>query len=499
MDNYSRRQVLQTMAAGGVLSALPANAGFAEQSAPTNAIQIENQQPGTRDWMLSRAKIDAPSKYRCPWIEGYASHSSIEAGESLQLFVSTTPATRFRIDLFRLGFYGGLGGRLVASLGEFEGREQPLPEPGPKRLIDCHWEATTSLVIPKDWCSGVYVGKLTLLDEGTDSYVIFVVKDRRPCDLVFQCSDHTWQAYNRWPTQFSLYDNGVEQWYWGHSVQVGFNRPYGKYCQILDAPLSTGSGEFFLWEFPFVYWIEQQGYDVSYIANGDTHHDVSFLSRAKGFLSVGHDEYWTRQMFDHAQIAIASGVSVGFFSGNAVCGRIQFGESGREFERVGVFGPPGGTHEFSHMKTLEHERPYANELVGAHSTGPVTGGADWVCTQPEHWIYEGTGFELGSRIPGVIGWEWHGDPAPLPGLEVIASDFTQSSPGTLNGGKYTATVYPGPKKNFVFNASTCWWADGLSQPPGYVRPQVYTAPQGPNPALQKITSNILNKMITGIS
>ena len=133
--------------------------------------------------------------------------------------------------------------------------------------------------------------------------------------------------------------------------------------------------------------------------------------------------------------------------------------------------------------------------MGAHSTGPVTGGADWVCSKPDHWIYANTGMKQDERIPGVIGWEWHGDPANIPNLEIVATDATQSAPGKPNGGIYTATVYSGPKDNFVFNASTCWWADGLSSPPGYVRPKAYTAPQGPDARIQQITRNILNRMI----
>jgi hypothetical protein len=200
-------------------------------------------------------------------------------------------------------------------------------------------------------------------------------------------------------------------------------------------------------------------------------------------------------MFRNVQRAIAAGVNVGFFSGNAVCGRIKYEPTVRGFERVGVFGPPAGTQEFDAIETLPHTRPYANELIGAHSTGPVTGGADWICTQPDHWIYGQTGMRAGDTIPGLIGWEWHGDPAPIEGLEIVATGPTQSSPGQPNGGTYTATIYPGPRSNFVFNAATCWWADGLSAPPGYVRPSVYTSPQGPDRRVQQMTRNILDRMI----
>ena len=493
---FDRRQLLKLGAAGSAawLASHTASAETVLARTASKQIVEENARQGTRDWMLAKTRIDPVTKYRCPWIEGYTSHASIQAGQTLQVMVSTNPASDFKIQFYRLGYYGGDGGRLVHSSEKLKGQVQPMPEVGPRRLQNCQWAVSYELQIPEDWLSGVYVGKLSEENQGLESYVIFVVRDERQPHLVFQCSDHTWQAYNRWPSQFSLYDDGENQWHWGDKSQVSFNRPYGKYCQIFDAPLSIGSGEFFLWEFPMAYWLEHEGYDVSYISNTDLHRDASQASRGAGFLSVGHDEYWTIEMFRSMQAAIAQGVGVGFFSGNAVCGRIAWDEATRSLRRLGVFGPPGGTREFESMQSLPHVPPYGNELMGAHSTGPVTGGADWVCRLPQHWLYEQTGMQQGEAVPGVIGWEYHGDPAAIPGLEIVASGPTQTAPGVLNGGEYTATVYPGPKCNFVFNASTCWWADGLSEPPGYVRPSVYTSPQGPDPRLQQITRNVLNRM-----
>jgi hypothetical protein len=484
-----RREAVKRIAAFGA-------AGFVSPllAAERSAIVTENEKKGTREWMLSKARIDPATKYRCPWIEGYCSQTSVRAGETISFHVSTNPPSAFTIEIYRSGYYGGAGGRLMKELGPFQGRVQPDPEIGPKRVRDCSWEACAELRIPSDWLSGVYVGKLTARNDGTESYVIFIVRDDRKADFIFQCSDTTWEAYNRWPSQFALYDDGKEQWYWGGDVQVSFNRPYSKYCQIFDAPLSTGSGEWFLWEFPLAYWMEQQGYDVTYISNLDTHRDARGLLRAKGMLSVGHDEYWSAEMFANVSAARDAGVNLAFFSGNAICGRILFGDRTRAFERVGVFGPPGGMRDFKSMSSLKHERPYANELIGAHSTGPVTGGADFICSKPDHWIFAGTEMKAGDGIPGVIGWEWHGDPANIPGLEVVATGPTQSAPGKPNGGIYTSTVYPGPRGNFVFNAATCWWADAISEPPGYLRPKAYTEPKGPNPKAQRITRNILERM-----
>lgn len=485
-----RRDAIRNLAALGAAGFVPR--GLA---AEPGAIAAENARPGTRDWMLTKTAIDPATKYRSPAIEGYCSRASARAGEPVTFHVSTNPPSRFTIEIFRTGYYGGDGGRLMQKLGPFDGRTQPEPPVGPKRVRVCEWEPCAELRIPADWLSGVYLGKLTAEAGGTQSYVVFIVRDDRRADLIFQCSDNTWQAYNRWPSQFALYDDGKNQWYWGDKVQVSYRRPYGKYCQILDAPLSIGSGEWFLWEFPFAFWLEQHGYDVTYISNLDTHRDAAGLLRARGFLSVGHDEYWTIEMFRNVQAAVAGGVSAGFFSGNAICGRVLFDETLSAFERVGVFGPPRGMRDFAAMSSLAHERPYANELMGAHSTGPVTGGADWVCAQPDHWIYEGAAMRKGEGIPGLVGWEWHGDPAPIPGLEIVATAPTQDAPGKPNGGIHTGTVYPGPRGNIVFNAGTCWWADGLSAPPGYVRPRVYTEPKGPDARAQRITQNVLRRMI----
>jgi hypothetical protein len=137
-------------------------------------------------------------------------------------------------------------------------------------------------------------------------------------------------------------------------------------------------------------------------------------------------------------------------------------------------------------------------LIGARNVPPVTGGGPWVCSLSEHWIFAGTGMRKGDGIPGLVGWEWMGRPAPIPGLEVVSTGPTRNAaPGPAGEGVYAATIYPGPRGNFVFNAATCWWADGLSAPPGYVRPKVYTEPKGPDPRVRTITRNILDRICRG--
>ncbi len=514
MSDPTRRDVLSAISKMGVAAMLPGalagcaaneeggssgGTGPAITKRKADLIRDENEKPGTKDWILTKPAIDHAVKYRCPWIEGYFSRSSVRAGETITLHVSTNPESKFSVDLYRMGYYGGAGARHIGNLGTFPGKVQEDPLVDPHRLRVCKWDPCTKITIPAEWPSGIYLAKLTAERESVQSYAVFVVRDNRRADYMFQVSDTTWQAYNRWPSQYSLYDNGANPWYWGTGIDVSFDRPYGKYCQIVDQPLSTGSGEWLLWEFPLAYWMEQQGYDVTYVSNIDTHADAPGLKRAKGFLSVGHDEYYSLAMFNNLKQAIADGLNVAFLSGNTCCGLIELlpgkdGTPNRVMRRLDRFGPSDdiGNKIFPDMKTLPRQGPNENTLIGARSTGPVMGGAPWTCAKPDHWLFSGTGMKEGDGIPGLVGWEWHGEPADIPGLEIVAKGETNCSAGK---GMYTSTLYPGAKGNIVFNAATCWWADGLSAPPGYIHPKAHGAePKGPDPRVQKITANLLDRM-----
>jgi len=471
-----------------------------------NPIQIENRKPGAADWQLTRVRLDSREGMRSPFIEGYCSRQSVLAGEPLDIMVSTDPPVQFKIEIFRTGFYGGKGARLMKTLGPFQGKAQPVPKPGPKDIHECKWEVTTQLKIPKDWVSGVYLGRLTTLPEEADqpywqSYVIFIVRDERPADILFQCSDNTWQAYNRWPTKYSVYTHPKGNGPW---ADVSFDRPYGRqpqYTGIVNDPLSVGSGEFLCFEQPFSYWLEQHGYDVTYCSNSDMLAPDRGLP-CKVFLSVGHDEYWDIRQFRSAETMRDAGVNLMFFSGNAVCWVSPFRASSSGAPNRIIFrgGPYGGKQEYAQDRQQKNgpfpeHGPDEGLLMGARNGRPINGGADWIVTKPDHWLFAGTGMKQGDRIPGLVGWEYHNLAATeIPGLEIVAEGTVWTGGGALS--HYTATIYPGPKKNFVFNAATIFWCQGLSMPPGHTLPwSHWSRPHGPDPRVQRITHNVLRKAI----
>ena len=147
----------------------------------------------------------------------------------------------------------------------------------------------------------------------------FIVRDDSPhSNIVFQTSDETWQAYNGWGGN-NLY-GGTGPGFDGAAYAVSYNRP----ITTRDASIGpTGGGEFgtandmlFSAEFPAIYWLEENGYDVSYLSGIDVSTNGSLLLNHKVYMDAGHDEYWTDSQRANVQAAADAGVNLVFMSGN---------------------------------------------------------------------------------------------------------------------------------------------------------------------------------------
>src|SRR5947208_1281636 len=108
-SRLDRRDLLKGAAAAGLASVLdPLSGALAKPAAAQrDLIRTENEKPGTTDWLLQNTRVDPKTKYRSPWIEGYCSHTSLRAGDTLEIMVSTNPPSPFVLDLYRLGYYAG--------------------------------------------------------------------------------------------------------------------------------------------------------------------------------------------------------------------------------------------------------------------------------------------------------------------------------------------------------------------------------------------------------
>ena len=74
---------------------------------------------GTLDWVCSHVQPDHA-------LEGYASQVSAEHGDDVALFVNTT-AQAVQVQAYRMGYYQGLGGRLVWQSDMVKAGPQPPP------------------------------------------------------------------------------------------------------------------------------------------------------------------------------------------------------------------------------------------------------------------------------------------------------------------------------------------------------------------------------------
>lgn len=295
----TRRGFLKSAASAGVVSTLGVTPAFGA----TNPIVAENQRPGTDGSGFARTY---------PSIAGFATESSVNRGETVRFKVATD-SSRYRIDVYRIGWYGGAGARLVTTIRP----SVPLPQAQPAPVSDPAtglndfgtWAESASWAVPADAVSGVYFAHLIREDAaglGDESQIGFVVRDDgRASDLLFQTADTTQQAYNIWGGN-SLYMGTTAV---GRAFKVSYNRP-----------LLTASAEKEFWnaEYPMVRWLERNGYDVSYCTAADVARRPAELLRRKAFLSVGHDEYWAGEQRTAVEAARAAGVHLAFFSGNEV-------------------------------------------------------------------------------------------------------------------------------------------------------------------------------------
>jgi len=504
-------RVLSALRRVGILLYLMSVTGLLVSSAhgqASNAIVIENQEPGTTQW---RANFGSTASDAGGQIKGYASATSVNKGENITFYVSVNPAQTYTIDVYRMGWYQGLGGRLVQHIGPLNGTLQPAcPTDATTGMIECQWASAYTLATQSSWTSGIYLALLTNA-QAYQNYIVFVVRDdSRVAALLYQQPVTTYQAYNNYPddntTGKSLYafnSNGATTISGGkNAVKVSFDRPYEG-----NGTGNAYSQSFFSWEYPFVRWMEKSGYDVTYATDIDTHSNGGRLLNYRGFLSVGHDEYWSKPMYDAVMAARDAGVSLGFFSANAIYWQARFESSSSGVpNRVEVCYRDATLDPVSDptLKTVLWRDPPLNRpeqtLMGVQYTAEVPynsqigGWASYVVTNSGNWVYAGTGFKDGDTVPGIDGYEADRLFSQYPPPNAVSSTYTPLSNSALgNGGPSdysNSSVYQAPSGAWVFAAGTIAWSWGLDNFNGY---------NFADPRIQQTTANVLNAFLTGVA
>jgi hypothetical protein len=268
-------------------------------------------------------------------IQGFADPFSVNVGESINFKIKSAAAS-YAVDIYRMGYYGGDGARLVASVTPSISVSQSQPACNTNAstgLVDCgDWGVSATWAVPATAVSGVYFAHIYRTDGTSDENQIpFVVSSTSShSDVVFMTSDETWQAYNDWGGN-DLYVGNATGSPWccskldpGRAVQVSYNRPF---ATRFDTP--NGQDYFFYAEFPMIQFLEENGYDVSYVSQSSVAAagGAAMLEQHKVFMNVGHSEYWDAGSRANVAAARDAGVNLAFFTGNTMWWKTRWANS----------------------------------------------------------------------------------------------------------------------------------------------------------------------------
>lgn len=404
--------------------------------------------PGTQDWRPTRPARDGQ-------IEGYARPSDGPPGTTVTLLVSTAdPALRIRA--YRIGAYRGGSGRLVWSSARLPGRLQAAPtmSPAETRTVVAPWQATTT-VDTTGWDPGAYLFELSS-STGWQAYTpYFVTSSSARGAVALVAPLATWQAYNQWGG-YSLYHappGDLRSW------AVSFDRPYA----------DAGFGEFMFTVRPVVQVAERQGVPLAYLTDLDLQRDPSALDGALGYVSMGHDEYWSQQMRAVVEQARDRGTNLAFLAANTSYWRVRVEDTDTGPARLVVgYKSDAGQDPMRYTDPRQTTGRFRDE-PGADPENRMTGmmyecfpvDAPYRVVTPQWWGFAGTGVRRGTEFPNLVGDE--ADRVyPVPGtprpLQVLSSaDYSCGGFPTSS----QSTYYTAPSGAGVFATGTLRWTCSL--------------------------------------
>jgi Domain of unknown function (DUF4082)/Cadherin-like domain len=535
---FTRREFFRrslALTGGGVALGAVGNAS----AATLNTIVTENKLTGTAQasWDMSvegqysgfgLGDGQTPLAGVVNFLEGFTDNISVNHGSTIN-FKINTDCNNYRIDIYRIGYYGGTGARKITTITMSSASIQPVPLTNLSiGLVDAgNWTTTASWAVPATAVSGVYIAHLVRQDSVSGgNHITFVVRDdNTKHDIVFQTSDLTWQAYNGWGGYNFYGGAGLAPTSNGRAYKVSYNRPFGTRDNI--GVFSGDQDSLFGAEIAAIRWLEANGYDVCYISGVDTDRNGSQLLNHKVFLSVGHDEYWSGNQRTCVETARAAGVHLAFMSGNELFWKTRWESSTdasvtpyrtlvcyketRESKVIDPADPPiwtGSWRDPRFSPPADGGRP-ENALTGQFWTVDAWRNDSITIPYPmtllRFWrntsVAKTAVGKSASLVQNYLGYEW--DESPDNGLRPAGLIHLSSTTlGVtsymidygLTDGSYTAThnlsLYRYSSGSIVFGAGTVFWVWGLDS--DHDSGQDSATPVDPN--VKQATLNLLADM-----
>jgi hypothetical protein len=437
---------------------------------------------------------------------GYGSLASVAQGQRLDIHISTKiPNLSLRV------FRNAENREQVFAVDGLIGEEYECSREEKAYRIGCGWPIAYSLDIPRDWPSGMYeiefptwVGILS----GRDTRIRFVIREESPglANILVVVPTNTDVAYNR------AGGKSVYHPLFGPAHEVSYDRPTPAHYET--AP-------------DFAHWAEREQYRVEYATDVDFHADPELLDRYACFATVGHSEYWSREMRDHLDKFTNRGGNALILSANTAWWQVRFT---REMRSIIV-------HKFSRDPVLDDDDPDNNALSayawrteedpetstlglsyrygglhdfvrdGRHIFPPSDGFGGYMVFRTGNWVFDGTGLEdrdMIGREATIAGYEmdgtllearnalgntaWDDDGHyPMKGaLPYVVDTETTKTPANFqvlgvapaSSGHGVMGYFEKPSGGIVFNAGTIDWAHGLVD----------------DVAVQRITGNLVNRL-----
>jgi hypothetical protein len=470
----------------------------------------ENRAAGTTAWRLpGPASLIGGAAQGA--IAGYVAKQAIAAGETESVYVSAPGARWVTVLVYRMGWYGGRGGRLV-----LRSRRLPVPSQPPcthrpaTGLTECRWQPTLGFPIPSALASGVYIAKLRA-STGAQSDCLFVLRPSRPAPLLVEIPTATYEAYNAWGGD-SLYPGGP-----GHvgvtggtqGVEVSYDRPYDS---------QTGAGQFFVREVAMVRFLERYGYPVGYTTIESIDGEPAQVRGARALIDVGHSEYWSSADASAFRAARERGTSLLFMSSDTMAWRVRFAAASAASSQAGE-----RDHRIVAYKQSAASDPEREEPTGLFPQGgaPLMGSAYNGCITPRvsqpgppvyryypwspspglqpAWLFAGTGLTPGTSVPGIVGYELdQRTSATPPGTQLLGGGgpvpcMPETEPSPVHGTIAATTLYTALSGALVFATGTLGWEYALTPVP-QASPDV---PASPDPRIVAMTRNLLDRVLMG--